>query len=53
MGWALAVVSGGVMGGLLYLVPGGVIFGFPASLPLFILAVVIGGVLGMMEQYVE
>jgi hypothetical protein len=53
MGWALAVVTGGVIGGLLYLVPGGVIFGFPASLPLFILAVVIGGVLGMMEQYVE
>jgi hypothetical protein len=52
MGWALAVVTGGVIGGLLYLVPGGVIFGFPASLPLFILAVVIGGVLGMMEQYV-
>jgi hypothetical protein len=53
MGWALAVVTGGVIGGLLYLVPGGVIFGFPASLPLFILAVVIGGILGLIEHYLE
>jgi len=53
MGRLLAVVSGGAIGGLLYIMPGGVLFGFPASLPLFILAVVIGGVLGMMEQYVE
>ena len=51
MGRALAVVAGGAIGGLLYIIPGGVIFGFPASLPLFILAVVIGGILGMIEQY--
>ena len=49
----LAVVGGGAIGGLLYIMPGGVIFGFPASLPLFILAVVIGGTLGMIEHYLE
>ena len=53
MGRLLAVVSGGMIGGLFYIMPGGVIFGFPASLPLFILAVVIGGILGLIVQYLE
>jgi hypothetical protein len=53
MGRALAVVSGGAIGGLFYIMPGGVIFGFPPSLPLFILAVVIEGILGLIVQDLE
>ena len=51
MGRTLAVVGGGAIGGLFYIIPGGAIFGFPENLPLFILAIVIGGILGMIEQY--
>jgi len=44
---------GAVLGGLLYLVPGGVIFGFPAALLPFVLVISIGAVLGAVDHHIN
>jgi hypothetical protein len=44
---------GAVLGGLLYLVPGGVIFSFPAALLPFVLAISIEAVLGAVDHHIN
>jgi len=44
---------GAVLGGLLYLMPGGVIFGFQAALLPFILAISIGAALGAVDHRIN
>jgi hypothetical protein len=51
MGIAASAIAGGIVGVLLYIMPLGVIFGFPSSLPAFAAATIVGGILGAAFTY--